>query len=122
MEGGDCDLKKTNEAVMSLEAPPLSGAGGKERKKDSKLVMVKKKLKQEVIDLILKEPFEPLGDDDEDEEVQGMSEPYRVCHAKTRAAFQALAEFDADIIRQYQAKGYAEVDILVTNHNHDHKS
>ncbi|CAN6335410.1 unnamed protein product [Urochloa humidicola] len=111
MEIGDRDMNMTNEAArVSSEAELSSG----ERKKNSKQVMVKKKLKQEVINLILKEPFEPLGDDDE---VQGMSEPYRACHAKTRAAFQALAEFDADIIRQYQAKGYAEVHILVTDNN-----
>jgi hypothetical protein len=34
---------------------------------------------------------------------------------KARAALEALAEFDADIIRQYQAKGYAEVDAVVTD-------
>ncbi|CAN6330227.1 unnamed protein product [Urochloa humidicola] len=117
MEGGDGDMNKTVAAMVSLlEAQSSSGAGGgKEiRKKNPKQVMVKKKLNQEVIDLILKEPFEPLGDD---EEVLNMSEPYRACHAKTRAALQALAEFDADIIRQYQAKGYAEVHILVTDND-----
>jgi len=97
------DLKSNDEAVVvSLEAQP-SGAG-KER---SKKKIVRKKLKQEVIDRILKEPFEPLEDDDE-EEVLEMSEPYRECHAKTRAVLEALAEFDADIIKQYRAKGYAE--------------
>ncbi|CAL4897131.1 unnamed protein product [Urochloa decumbens] len=119
MEGGDRDMNKTNEAArVGSEAEPSSG----ERKKNSKQVMVKKKLKQEVIDLILKEPFEPLGDDEDEEEVQGMSEPYRDCHAKTRAALEALAEFEADIIKQYQAKGYAEVDILVTDNTNDDKS
>ncbi|CAN6330350.1 unnamed protein product [Urochloa humidicola] len=113
-------MNKTSEAAMvSLEAQPSSGAGGSKeiRKKNPKQVMVKKKLSQEVIDLILKEPFEPLGDDEDEEEVLNMSEPYRACHAKTRAAFQALAEFDADIIKQYQAKGYAEVHILVTDND-----
>ncbi|CAM0146908.1 unnamed protein product [Urochloa decumbens] len=110
-------MNKTNEAArVGSEAEPSSG----ERKKNSKQVMVKKKLKQEVIDLILKEPFEPLGDDED--EVEGMSEPYRDCHAKTRAALEALAEFEADIIKQYQAKGYAEVDILVTDNSNDDKS
>jgi hypothetical protein len=38
---------------------------------------------------------------------------------KARAALEALAEFDADIIRQYQAKGYAEVDVVVTDDDDD---
>ncbi|KAG2559722.1 hypothetical protein PVAP13_8KG038320 [Panicum virgatum] len=94
--------------VVTLRQP---SSAGKER---SKKKIVRKKLKQEVIDLILKEPFEPLGEDDE-EEVLDMSKPYRECHAKTRAVLEALAEFDADIIRQYRAKGYAEVDVPVTD-------
>jgi len=103
MQGGGHDLKRIDEAmVVTLETQPSSA--GKER---SKKKIVRKKLKQEVIDRILKEPFEPLEDDDE-EEVLEMSEPYRECHAKTRAVLEALAEFDADIIKQYRAKGYAE--------------
>jgi hypothetical protein len=105
------------EAQAQQQQPQPSGAGkeeilGKKKKKKQQLVVKKTKLKQEVIDVILKEPFEPLGDDEV--LMGGMSEPYRDCHAKARAALEALAEFDADIIRQYQAKGYAEVDVVGT--------
>jgi hypothetical protein len=83
------------EAQAHQQQPQPSGAGkeeilGKKKKKKKKqqLVVKKTKLKQEVIDVILKEPFEPLGGGDDvggDEVLMGgMSEPYRDCHAKSQ--------------------------------------
>jgi hypothetical protein len=80
------------EAQAHQQQVQPSGAGKEEitgrRKKKKKLVVKKTKLKHEVIDVILKEPFEPLGGGDDvggDEVLMGgMSEPYRDCHAKSQ--------------------------------------
>lgn len=89
-----CVSIATMEAQAHQQQPQPSGAGKEEilgkkkKKKQQQLVVKKTKLKQEVIDVILKEPFEPLGGGDDvggDEVLMGgMSEPYRDCHAKSQ--------------------------------------
>lgn len=97
-ERGD-DLK----AIASSEAQPRpSGSTGKKR-------IRRRRLKQEVIDAILKEPFSSLPAIPEDR-LAKRSEEFRKRYYSKKAITDGIIAYEADIIEQYRAKGYAEVE------------
>jgi len=107
-ESGDDNLKKI-QAMPLLATKPATAGAGKKRKK-----LVKTRLPQELVDEIMTRPVTPFPVIP-DELVAEFSEECRAAFAMQKADIEKLMAVDADIIRQYKDKGYAEVEEEVTD-------